>query len=640
MDITNSEVDDTGLSNLEGTEPNIIGQQRTKGAGSDARNDRLRHRFLLAGAWSAGIVVLVLSVGAWLGVKATTIEAELQSANQLVPDLKEKLLHDRPEDALVTVQKLKAHTASARSAAEDPAWTMASALPWFGSNFSAVAEVARSADDVANLGLAPLVKVFNTVGWNSLIPGGAQTDLEAIRRASPSVSSAAHAVRVSAERLARIETVGLLPQVAEPLERAKRQLNDVTGALNDAADASKLAPAMLGGDGPRNYLLMIQNNAEARASGGIPGALAVLTLDKGKLTLGAQSSASAIGAMTPTLPVDIEQQQIYSTRLGKFMQDVNLTPDFPSAASTAQAMWERNTGQRVNGVISIDPVALGYILEATGPIKVTKPEVLALANGGLPTELSGKNVVPTLLSDVYAKIEQPKLQDVYFAGVAQEIFAALSNGKADARALANGISRGTAEGRVLLWSASADEQSVLAKYPFSGSIVGPSISPAQFGVYFNDGTGAKMDYYVKRTVQLFRRCTDDGYSQVKVRVMSTNTAPADAADSLPAYVTGAGTFGVPAGTVRTNITSYGPIQSQVETALADGKKISFASQTHSGRPVGTVTVELPPGKSSTVEFTFGKIVQHTEPKLSATPTVQALKDVVLDTISEKCVPVP
>jgi hypothetical protein len=61
-----------------------------------------------------------------------------------------------------------------------------------------------------------------------------------------------------------------------------------------------------------------------------------------------------------------------------------------------------------------------------------------------------------------------------------------------------------------------------------------------------------------------------------------------------------------------------------------GKKSGFASQRHSGRPVGSVTVRLAPGESSTVDFTFGKIVQHTEPKLSVTPSVQAQKDVVLD----------
>jgi hypothetical protein len=340
--------------------------------------------------------------------------------------------------------------------------------------------------------------------------------------------------------------------------------------------------------------------------------------------------------MSPIVPLDPEQQQIYSGRMGKFMQDVNLTPDFPTAANTAQAMWERKTGQRVDGVISIDPVALGYILDATGPVTITQPELVALASTGLPTELTGENVVRTLLSDVYAKIEQPAPQDAYFAGVAQETFAALSAGKGNAKGLIKGLTRGTAEGRVLVWSGLPAEQAVIANYSVSGSISGPSVAPAQFGVYFNDGTGAKMDYYIKRTVQLVKECPKDGYEQTTVRVTSTNAAPADAALSLPAYVTGGGNYGVPPGSVQTNIVAYGPAQAYVETAKLDGQKTEFAPHFHGSRPVGVLAIRLAPGESKTVDFTFGKIVQHTEPNLVVTPTVQDVKDVTLSTETAPC----
>jgi hypothetical protein len=531
---------------------------------------------------------------------------------------------------------LRDHTFAAREAAEDPLWTLASGLPWVGPNLSAIAEIARSADDVATLGLTPLVNVYGSLDWDALMPSSSGTNLEPLKAAAPSVASSAYAVRASSERLDGIDTTEILPQVAHPLKEAIEELKQATGALNSAADAASIAPAMLGADGPKSYLLMIQNNAEARASGGIPGALAVLTLDSGKLSLGAQSSATDVGIMSPTLAVDPQQQQIYSTRLGKYMQDVNLTPDFPTAAVTAQAMWERKTGQRVDGVISIDPVTLGYILDATGPVKISSPELVSLAKNKLPTELTGKNVVQTLLSDVYARIEQPKLQDAYFAGVAQEIFAALSQGSGEAKGLIAGITRGTEEGRVLVWSADTSEQSVISKYRLSGSVAGPSIAPAQFGVYFNDGTGAKMDYYVKRSVQLVKECAKDGYEQTTVRITSTNTAPTDAATSLPAYVTGDGIFGVPPGSVQTNIVAYGPVQANMEIAKRDGQKTEFAPYVHSNRPVGVLAVRLAPGETQTVEFTFGKIVQHTEPNLVVTPTVQDVKDVILRTENPPC----
>lgn len=596
-----------------------------------------RRRLVTVAAWLAAAAILIVASAIWLGAKANIVRNELDAATRLIPVLKANIAEDKPEAANDTVDQLRSHTAAARDAAGDPLWTLAKAIPGLGANFSAVAEVARSADDVATLGVSPLVKVFNSLNWDSLLPSASGTDLKPLQNASPSVMSAAHAVRVSAERLDRIDINTLLPQVAGPLTSAREQLQAVTGALDAAADASRIVPGLMGAEGPRTYLLMIQNNAEARASGGIPGALAVLTFDKGKLTLGSQRTAGDLGVMSPPVPVDAEQQQIYSGRLGTFMQDVNLTPDFPTTGRTAQAMWERKTGQRVDGVISMDPVALGYILEATGPVKVSNPELLSLA-AGMPTELSGKNVVQTLLSDVYARIEQPKLQDAYFAGVAQEIFSVLSSGKGDSKGLIDGITRGTAEGRVMVWSGADDEQSIIAKYPLSGSIAGVSVHPAQFGVYFNDGTGAKMDYYVKRTVQLVEECTADEYDQIKVRITSTNTAPADAATSLPAYVTGDGAFGIPPGTVQTNITSYGPVQANVETAMLQGKRIPLAVGRHSGRPVGTVTVILAPGETKIVDMTFSKIVQHTEPVLVSTPTVQAVKDVVLKTKAADCSP--
>ncbi|MGM9473816.1 DUF4012 domain-containing protein [Pseudarthrobacter sp. YS3] len=395
---------------------------------------------------------------------------------------------------------------------------------------------------------------------------------------------------------------------------------------------------MLAQDSTRHYLLMIQNNAEARASGGIPGALAMLTMENGTLSLSNQISAGGLDVMVPALVVDPDQEHIYSTRLGKFVQDINLTPDFPTAATTAQSMWKNKTGLTVDGVISVDPIALSYILEATGPVRYDTPQLAYFANSGLPNELNSSNVVQTLLSDIYAMVEKPAQQDAYFAGVAQEIFAAISSGKGDSKKVLAGVTRGAGEGRILLWSNRALEQAELARYPISGSISGSSVAPAQFGVYFNDGTGAKMDYYVKRTVQLVKECAKDGYQQTTVRVTSTNTAPADAATSLPAYVTGNGIFGVPAGSVQTNIVAYGPVQAHVETAKLDGKRTDFAPYLHANRPVGVLAVRLAPGESKTAEFTFGKIVQHSEPNVVVTPTVQGVNDVIQPTQISECSP--
>ena len=595
-----------------------------------------RRRALIAGALAAILLLFIGASAAWLSLKVTAARESLTAVNELAPRLESDVLDDDSAAAAATLQQLKQETTKAREASEDPVWSLAIALPWVGSSFKAARETARSADDVVQLGVSPLVDTLQVLDWKDLIPAEGETNLLPLEAAQPEIRAAAQAVRDSSDRLNTINTEELIPAVSTPLIRAREQLASMSDGLDAAADAAVLAPGMMGIASPHHYLLMVQNNSELRATGGIPGALAVLTLDQGRMTLSHQTSAADLGVFSPAVDADAVQTQIYSARLGKFMQDVNLTPDFPTAALTAKTMWEKRTGNRLDGVISIDPVALSYILEATGPIKISNPDLVALGGGGLPAELSGKNVVQTLLSDVYTKIQEPALQDAYFAGVAQEVFAALSDGSVDAKRLIDGVTKAKNEGRVRIWSASPAEQTIISKYPLSGSIAGPSVLPAEFGVYFNDGTGAKMDYFVKRTVQLRKECSQEGYQQTTVRITSTNTAPADAAASLPAYVTGDGVFGVPPGSVQTNIVAYGPVQANVETAKLDGQKTEFAPYSHSNRPVGVLAIRLAPGQSRTVEFTFGKIVQHTEPNLVVTPTVQDVSNVILPTQEAKC----
>lgn len=607
-------------------------RKRTKPTRSKAM---VRRRRLVIGSWTVGILLVITGATAWLGFKASIVKNELTAATGLVPNLKKAIANNDSASASQVSKSLLDHTSAARAASSDPVWKAASALPWIGPNLQAASEVAMTADDVARLAAVPLVNAFQSLDWKTLTPTASGMNLEPLKQATPRIQAAAHAVRESTQRLDNINTESLLPQIVGPLTEARGELSELSKDLNSASSAATLAPAMLGAESPRRYLLLMQNNAESRATGGIPGALAVLSVDKGSLKLESQTSATALGAFVPPIAIDAEQQSIYTARVGRFMQDVNLTPDFATTASTAQAMWEKSTGERLDGVLSLDPVALSFILEATGPVKITDPIVQQIGSD-LPEELTGKNVVQTLLSDAYLKIEQPKLQDVYFAGAAKEIFGAVSSGRTDPKKLMDALTKGAEERRILLWSATDTEQATIGQYSIGGLVTGVAIPPAQFGVYFNDGTGAKMDYWMKRSVQVVKDCTRDGYREVAVRVTSTNTAPADAATSLPAYVTGEGAFGVPAGTVQTNVVAYGPVQANIDTVVKDGVKISFAAQRHSQRGVGTSTIRLAPGESTTLEFNFGHIVQHSQPEIVVTPTVQPLKDVLLAPQSTPC----
>ncbi|KAD3515511.1 DUF4012 domain-containing protein [Arthrobacter yangruifuii] len=388
---------------------------------------------------------------------------------------------------------------------------------------------------------------------------------------------------------------------------------------------------MLGADGERNYLVLVQNSAESRATGGIPGAIAVLKAANGRISLGEQSSAGAIEAFTPALDVDTDQEKLYTKRLGTQMQNVNLTPHFPTAAETAKRMWEaRRPGQTIDGVLALDPVVLAHLLEATGPVDLTDPVVVSAIDGtSLPQSLTQDNVVSTLLSDVYREIEEPAAQDAYFAAVAASIFSAFTDGGGDSEQLIKALSTSAQERRLYLWSNVRDEQNIISSTALGGEVTGSDAGGASFGAYFNDGTGAKMDYYASRTVQLVQTCQHDGYGEYTVHLTVQNKAPLDAAASLPSYVTGDGAFGVEPGNFRTNYVFYGPSQALVASARINGIPVPIGAGKHGQRPVGTVTLELAPGETALIDIGFTRVVQDSEPKLQVTPSVQAVQDVII-----------
>lgn len=586
-----------------------------------------------AGVVVTALLLLMAVLSGWLIVRGIQLKNDLTASAVLMRELKDQVIAGELDEAQRTLARIEEHTGRANRAGTDPVWKAAGYLPVIGPNFSAATEVAVTAEDVAAGALAPLIGIAKSWHPSDLAPVNGRVHLDPIQDISPQLVNAANTVRLSYDRLSAIDTTRLLPDIVEPLSQATTNLAEANTVLSSASSSARLLPHMLGADGERNYLLLIQNSAEVRATGGIPGAVAVLTANGGNLELTAQESASELGPFEPALIVDESQASIYSTRIGRFMQSVNLTPDFPTAARTAAMMWEReHEGEVIDGVLALDTVTLAHVLKATGPVELAlegEMQGALLTQAGLPTTLTTENVVQTMLSDVYRVIEEPKAQDDYFSAVASSVFQSLVSGEQNSDGLVEALVRSTDEGRLYLWSAHPGEQQIISATDLAGSVSGSESGGARFGAYFNDGTGAKMDYYIRRTVQLNRSCTSDDYLQYTLAVTLMNTAPSDAAVSLPAYVTGGGNIGLPAGTVQTNFMGYGPERSQLQTARLNGESVPLGSYQHGKRPVGVVTSRLAPGDEVTIEMDFTNVVQQVAPALDVTPTIQSLEDVIL-----------
>ena len=541
----------------------------------------------------AALLVLLVGVSLWVGIRALIARDALLGAVPLVQHAREAIIDGDAAAAAADLDDVKARTAQAAALTSDPVWRVLEVVPLVGVNLTSFREAAAVVDTVAHDALPPLVELGAGLDVNDFAPRDGHLDLEPLIAVQPQLAAATAVMADAAAATESIPTEGTIPQLAIAVRQLSDLITETDELVAAAAGAAEILPSMLGGEGEREYLLLVQNNAELRAAGGIPGALAVISADDGTLHLGEQSGAFPVPADVVVPTLTDEERTLFGDNLGLYMQNVTATPEFARSGELAQAIWRDATGTTVDGVISVDPVALAHVLAVTGPVDV-----------GDGVTLDETNVVPFLLSEVYARYDEPSDQDAFFARAAAAVFDQLLHGGVDARALIGALAEGAAERRILVWSADASEQAIIELSGLDGAPVGSTAERSEFGVYFHDNTESKMSYYLDTAIRTASvECRNDDRPYVEVRVTLTSTAPTDAATRLPDYVTGTRHgLGLVKGQIQTTTFIAAPIGSDIFDVRVNGVSSPRILSPLDGVPMAGVTVTLDPGESAELSY--------------------------------------
>ncbi|GGM46199.1 DUF4012 domain-containing protein [Microbacterium saperdae] len=541
--------------------------------------------------WTIGIFValLVIAIG-WVVVRGIGAVNDLQQVAKDSSRLKASIAAADLDGAEPIARSIAHHAQSAHALTSDPVWQAFGVLPWIGPNFRAVSEVAEIADDVADNALTPLLSVAGEFDLAGLGFAGGAIDLAPFAAIEAPLGEASATLSAAQQQALRIDDDATVRPLADAVKEMRSTVSQAASAIGALHGASVLLPTMLGGEGPRNYVLAMQNNAELRSSGGIIGSTALLHAENGKITLQRQASTPDFPVLDAPLPLSDTTVALFEDRPGRYLQNITSIPDFSEAGPTIAARWEGRFGGTVDGVIAVDTVVAANLMKATGDITF----------GSFTA--TPETIVSILLSEIYATIPDPRIQDEVFAQAASALFgAALSGG--DPQALIGSLAESSDQGRIRIWSAHEDEQSVLAASSLGGTVPSDTADATYVGVLLNDTTGGKMDYYTAASITTAVG-TCDGEPTTQLRVTWTNDAPADAATSLPAYVTANGWYGVPAGSVRTLIALYGPQGATPSHIDRDGAEEGVQTAMLDGRPVVQHEVLLAPGESTTITIEF------------------------------------
>jgi hypothetical protein len=251
-------------------------------------------------------------------------------------------------------------------------------------------------------------------------------------------------------------------------------------------------------------------------------------------------------------------------------------------------MTERARGVKIDGVVAVDPVALAGLMRGTGPVPVT--------NG---VTLTAGNVVQGLLNQTYQVLPDQLAQNNFFEAAARRIFDAVMAGGGDQQLAIRGLAEAAHEHRVFVWSRHDDEQSVITGTAVAGSASGRDPRHGEIGLYINDSTAGKMDYYLQyRSTAAAVDCRRDDSQDVRVTVALASTMPTDF-HSLSVWVLGTGQYAAQ-GTIAFNLRVYAPYGGQITALTVDGQTHSITSDKHLGRQVALLPISLAPGQQSTV----------------------------------------
>ena len=330
----------------------------------------------------------------------------------------------------------------------------------------------------------------------------------------------------AAAGVGRLRGAWLIPPLADAGAAASRRLAAARAEVASARDGIGATIAFAGGAGPRRYLVLSQNPAELRPTGGFIGTYGVREARDGVLRLTRYRSIESwyfrrrhavVAAERAPLALRLPRRPVAQT-----LANVNATADWPTAARLAARLWRRGGERPVDGVISLTPDLLARVLRAIGPVRVrgvsgaiTSANVIAALETQTHTGAQARRIDRRPFGSLVAARERKR-----FVGLlAEELVRRLRAGPARPLALARAVAGGLDAREAMAWSADDGVQRVLRARRWDGTL------PRVRGDFFYDGEfqyAVKVGRGLRRTFDHDVTLRADGSARIATTVTVSN----------------------------------------------------------------------------------------------------------------------
>jgi hypothetical protein len=471
-----------------------------------------------------------------------------------------------PEDSISDAIAL---TGRARRRVDDARVTfrIAGFIPYFGRPVRAVQHAVAAGENEAQAAELMRDLVRDVLGGQASAQAGedgsgraapvfrkGRLDVELLGAIVPRLEDAAeHVRRADAE----IRAIPSLPFLGH-LDRLKADALDASEQAvtmaEEALAGARLLPSLLGAQGDRTYLLVLQDGSRLRASGGTAIAYGFVRAAGGRLTL---VELGQIG--------DLDDA------------DADLSPDFPVSAAAWTGLAAEATGRQADGAIALDAVALSYILEGREVRVASYPR--GISSGNVVQVIGGSHSLGPLARQA----------------LAGQVLAAAWGLISDPDPLVPTIKqlgRALREKHVQVWSERAPDQPLLDALGWDGGLdlpPGDHLLVVQTNLARNG-----LDLYTRLEIEYDVAVLDSGDIRSSCLIKLINDAP----DGLPASIAGGGERYALS---RAQVALHAPGLATLERADPPN---GAPAHEEGGAKVFLRTIGVPAGKTGVVRFDY------------------------------------
>ena len=513
---------------------NYIGGGKRSGGRSRGR----KKLYIIIGVVAVLLIALAAAAFAAVG-SAKEMKSQATQVLQDVKSIQTAIGENDYAAAAQSAQQASELTGSIAGELSSPLWMVASIIPVYGQDISGMRDLMTALDDAFDEGLVPLTKTLEANPPDSLISADRRINVAAVTQLLDAVQDAAPSMQKCADVAESLPEMHI-EQLKSVVDPAKEKLTIINATFQKAAALAPVAGPVLGANGNRTYLIVAQNSAELRSSGGFPGSMGTLEIRDGEIIL--NDFSKVYDVLTDTNPSSVsitdEEYALFGAASMDCPRDAGIDPDFTRVASIWAASYEERNVAHLDGVISITPSVVQDILAIVGPV--------TLSDG---TELTGSNATKVLQSDIYWKYlaegADPDgtggaVTDALFAQAAHETFNKLfSNLNADTLIkFASCMAKDMEDRTVMFWLTDEGEQAILASLDCSGALNDDPMRP-ELGVFFSLWVGSKMGWYVDIDNQVLEsKKNADGSYTYKMQTTFTDTVSSEEIASGGEYIIG------------------------------------------------------------------------------------------------------